>query len=58
MSSEFSLVNIKLKDSMGAKKRAKSVEDEFQSYEGLEGQNNFLHLPNLSHGSIDDDLSK
>ena len=43
---------------MGAKKRAKSAEDEFQSYDELDGQNNFLHLPNLSHGSIADDVSK
>jgi len=58
VSSDFSLVNIKLKDSMGAKKRAKSAEDEFQSFDGLEGQNNHLQLPNLSNGSIADDVSK
>jgi len=43
---------------MGAKKRAKSAEDEFQSFEGLECQNNHLQLPNLSNGSIADDVSK
>ena len=43
---------------MGAKKRAKSHEDELQSCEGLEGQGNHLQLPNLSHGSIADDVSQ